>query len=165
MQWNSETNLMATDFLGEELGIDLPAVEPPPVAPSRDNVTFAHMARQLQAVAIGDEAAAHQVRLCFRMARHLHRRSEIGAELDRQDIDDAHELLGRRPADWRDAAVQLEAFVLADAAVGRHDADLTRLFHKRNLRAHMALGPAGSSMTRHYQCQRFDGQPARVVQL
>jgi hypothetical protein len=29
----------------------------------------------------------------------------------------------------------------------------------------MALGPAGSSMTRHYQCQRFDGAPTNVVQL
>jgi hypothetical protein len=39
------------------------------------------------------------------------------------------------------------------------------LFHKRNLRTHMALGPDGSSMTRHYQCQRFDGGPTQVVQL
>jgi hypothetical protein len=99
------------------------------------------------------------------MARHLQRRSEIGDELDRADIDDVHALLGRRPNDWLDAQRQLEQFVMADAEIGRHDAELTVLFHKRNLRAHMALGPRGSSMTRHYECQRFDGGTNRVVQL
>ena len=54
---------------------------------------------------------------------------------------------------------------VAGLAMRHHDAELTVLFHRRHLRTHMALGPAGSSMTRHYQCQRFDGAPTRVVQL
>jgi len=113
MQWTSETNLMATDFLGEYLGVDLPSVEPPPA----------------------------------RRTRH-----DAG-------------LLGRRPADWYEAERELEQFVMADAEMGRHDPELALLFHRRNLRTHMALGPAGSSMTRHYQCQRFDGGPTGVIQL
>ncbi|MCY4421573.1 MAG: hypothetical protein OXC06_00740 [Acidimicrobiaceae bacterium] len=48
----------------------------------------------------------------------------------------------------------LEAFVLADTA-GSHDTELLRLFHKRNLRAHMLLGPAGSAMTHHHTIQQF----------
>ncbi|HXQ45586.1 MAG TPA: phosphotransferase [Caulobacteraceae bacterium] len=165
MQWNSETDLMASDFLGEVLGIDLPEVEPPAAQVGPDQVIHEHLVRSLRAVASEDAAAQHSLRLCFRMSRHLQRRSEIGAELDRQDVEDVAELLGSLPADWNDATARLEAFVLDDAETGRHDAALAALFHKRNLRRHMALGPSGSSMTRHYQCQRFDGKPARIVQL
>jgi hypothetical protein len=64
-----------------------------------------------------------------------------------------------------EAEIELERFVMADAGTGRFDVDLTVLFHRRNLRTHMALGPAGSSMTRHYQCQRFDGRDSGIVQL
>ena len=169
MQWNSETNLMATDFLGEYLAIELPQpgvdVEIPAARVTRDDATFAQLVSTLGSVALDDPESQHRVRLAFRMGRHLQRRSEIGDELDRADVDDVHALLGPRPADWLDAQRQLEQFVMTDAEVGRHDAELTVLFHKRNLRAHMALGPAGSSMTRHYECQRFDGGPRRVVQL
>jgi len=169
MQWNSETNLMATDFLGEYLGIELPQpgedVDIPPVEPARDDATFGQLVRALGSTTVDDPEARHHVRLAFRMARHLQRRHEIGSALDDADIDDVHALLGRRPADWLDAQRQLEQFVLADASSGRYDEALTILFHRRNLRTHMALGPAGSSMTRHNQCQRFDGAPTRVVQL
>ena len=164
-QWNSETDLMASDFLGEVLGIELPSVEIPAARESRDQAIYEHLVRSLRGAGVEDASASHAFRLCFRMSRHLRRRHEIGAELDRQDIEDVHQLVGSRPVDWDDATARLETFVLADAASGRYDEQLTALFHKRNLRTHMALGPAGSSMTRHYQCQRFDGRPSRVVQL
>jgi len=165
MQWNSETNLMASDFLGEYLGIELPDVEPPPMPESRHDATFRHLVDSLGSVQTADRELQHDLRLAFRMARHLQRRSEIGDALDAADVDDVHQLLGRRPDDWLDAERELERFVIADAGTGRHDEELTILFHKRNLRTHMALGPAGSSMVRHYQCQRFDGRPHCVVQL
>ncbi|MGD9794421.1 MAG: phosphotransferase [Acidimicrobiia bacterium] len=165
MQWNSETNLMTTDFLGEYLGIDLPEVAVPEIQPTRDDATFGQLVGALGSISTGDQETQHQLRLAFRMARHLHRRSEIGDELDEADLDDLHQLLGHRPASWLDGQAELEQFAMADAAVGRYDAELTVLFHKRNLRTHMALGPAGSSMTRHYECQRFDGGPTRVLQL
>jgi aminoglycoside phosphotransferase (APT) family kinase protein len=169
MQWNSETNLMTTDFLGEYLGIDLPQpgvdVEIPDARHDRDDATFGQLVRTLGSLNVGDAETQHQIRLAFRMARHLERRGEIGAALDSADIDDVHALLGRRPADWREAERELELFVMADAEAGRFDAELTILFHRRNLRTHMALGPPGSSMTRHYECQRFDGRPTAVLQL
>ena len=56
--------------------------------------------------------------------------------------------------DELEVADDVEAFVLADTA-GRHDAELVRLFHKRHLRAHMLLGPAGSAMTHHHTIQKF----------
>jgi hypothetical protein len=165
MQWNSETNLMTTDFLGEYLGIDLPDVAVPERQPARDDATFGQLVGALGSISTGDQETQHQLRLAFRMARHLQRRGEIGSELDEADLDDLHQLLGHRPASWLDGQAELEQFAMADAAIGRYDAELTVLFHKRNLRTHMALGPAGSSMTRHYECQRFDGGPTRVLQL
>ena len=165
MQWNSETNLMTTDFLGEHLGIELPVVEAPPARSTRDDATFGQLVRALGSLSSDDPELRHQQRLAFRMARHLQRRNEIGDALDRADLDDVHQLLGRRPADGHDAEQELEAFVMADASTGRYDEALTVLFHRRHLRTHTALGPAGSSMTRHYQCQRFDGAPSGIVQL
>ena len=67
---------------------------------------------------------------------------------------------GRSPPTNRSSATSCEhcsgwlAFVLADTA-GRHDTELVRLFHKRNLRAQMLLGPANSAMTHHHAIQKF----------
>jgi aminoglycoside phosphotransferase (APT) family kinase protein len=169
MQWNSETNLMATDFLGEYLDIDLPQptvdVQIPPSRITRDDATFGQLVNTLGAISVDDHERQHQLRLAFRMARHLQRRNQIGDDIDAADVDDVADLLGHRPTDWLDAQQRLEQFVIDDAKVGRHDEQLTILFHRRNLRTHMALGPPGSTMTRHYECQRFDGAPNRVVQL
>ena len=85
--------------------------------------------------------------------------------LDRADVEDVHALTGRKPTGWSDAQMELEQFVMADAEIGRHDEALTVLFHTRDLPRHLSLGPQGSSMTRHYECQRFDGKPSRIVQL
>ena len=45
---------------------------------------------------------------------------------------------------------------LADAKAGRYDERLVWLFHRRNLRNHLQLGPAGSKMVAHHPTQRFD---------
>jgi len=164
MQWNSETNLMATEFLAEYLGIDLPGVEVPEARATRQDVTFEHMVNSLKGIEAGDPFMQHEVRLMFRTARHLYRSSQIGAEFERQNSADVAVLTGQQPEDWQDADRILEAFCIADAAEGKHDEALIKLFHKRHLRLHMTLGPAGSSMVRHYRCQRFDGTPVQVIQ-
>lgn len=164
MQWSSETNLMATDFLGEYLGLDLPQLEAPPVLDTRHDAVAHQLVRSLGTIKVDGREAQHELRLAFRMARHLQRRSEIGAALDEADIADVAELLGWRPRDWFAAERELEQFVSEDAATGRYDEPLTILFHQRNQRLHMALGAPGTSMVRHYQCQRFDGAPSHVVQ-
>lgn len=165
MQWNSETNLMATEFLGEYMDIELPAVDPIESRNTRHDRTFDHLVASLRSTPVVDPETQHRLRMAFRMARHLQRRSEIGDALDEADIDDVHHLTGHRPAGWFDAERRLEQFVLADAVTGRYDEQLTVLFHRRNLRTHQCLGPPGSSMVRHYQCQRFDGTAARMIQL
>ena len=154
LQWCCETNLFATEAWAEHLGIDLAGVEVPEPRLSTADVGHRHLVRALRSVAAEDPFVRHELRILFRLARHLQRRDEIGDTVERADLDDLEQLLGARPHDWRDGEAKLEAFVLADTA-GRHDTELVRLFHKRNLRAHMLLGPAGSAMTHHHTIQKF----------
>ena len=154
LHWCCETNLFATEAWAEHLGIDLPTVKTPEPRLSTADVGHGHLVRALRSISTDDEFVRHELRTLFRLARHLQRRDEIGDALDQADLDDLERLLGARPHDWRDGEAKLEAFVLADTA-GRHDTELVRLFHKRNLRAHMLLGPAGSAMTHHHTIQKF----------
>jgi aminoglycoside phosphotransferase (APT) family kinase protein len=155
MQWNSETNLHATEALAEYLGIDLPTVETPEPRSTRQDKAFDHLVGTLRRVRTDDYLLQHDLRLAFRMARHLQRANEIGDGLAEADLDDLHQLLGHRPENWHEGDAELERFVLADAQRGEHDERLVRLFHRRNLRVHMQLGPAGSSMVAHYPTQPF----------
>ena len=154
LHWCCETNLFATEAWAEHLGIDLPTVEMPAARLSTSAAGHRHLVRALRSVFVEDPFVRHELRILFRLARHLQRRDEIGDAVDEADLDDLERLLGTRPRDWREGEAKLEAFVLADTA-GRHDAELVRLFHKRNLRAHLLLGPAGSAMTHHHTIQSF----------
>ena len=154
LHWCCETNLFATEAWAEHLGIDLPTVEMPEPRFSTADVGHGHLVRALRSISTDDPFLRHELRILFRLARHLQRRDEIGDALNQADLDDLERLLGARPHDWRDGEAKLEAFVLADIS-GRYDTELVRLFHKRNLRAHMLLGPAGSAMTHHHTIQKF----------
>ncbi|MEM7140036.1 MAG: phosphotransferase family protein [Actinomycetota bacterium] len=154
LQWCYETNLFATEAWAEKLGLDLPTVDMPEPRVSTADVGHAHMTRALRSIATDDPFVQHEVRVLFRLARHLARRDEIGDAVEAADLDDLERLLGARPHDWRDGEAKLERFVLDDAT-GAHDHELVRLFHRRNLRAHMTLGPPGSAMTHHHTIQPF----------
>jgi aminoglycoside phosphotransferase (APT) family kinase protein len=155
LQWCCETNLFATEALAEILQVELPTVEVPASRDSRGAVANAQLVRSLAALSTEDEFTQYKLRTLFRLARHAARVDEIGEETARADQGDLHALLGRRLASWREGEAELERFVLADAATGRHDVALVQLFHKRNLRAQMLLGPAGSAMARHLPIQKF----------
>jgi len=155
LRWCGETNLFATEALAESLDIELPTVAMP--EPRRAPIATAHehLVRLLRMLETDDEFVRYRARIGFRLARHLQRYGEIGDSLADADLDDLHRLLGKRPATWQDGEAELERFVLADAATGRHDEALVAVFHRRNLRAQLLLGPAGSAMTRHFPAQRF----------
>jgi hypothetical protein len=89
------------------------------------------------------------------MARHLERVHEIGDAVEAADLDDLVPVLGFRPESWREGDAHLERYVLADAATGEHDEQLVPLFHRRNLRNHLLLGPEGSKMVAHFPTQPF----------
>lgn len=162
LQWCNETNLYFTEALADRLGLELPTVELPDPARSRVGAAHAHLVDTLRSIGTdaadaGNEVLAYRSRGAFRLARHLMRVDEIGDQLIAADLDDLHRLLGRRPADWFEGEAELDRFVRADAAEGRHDEALLGLFHRRNLRAQMLNGPAGSAMAAHIPIQRFRG--------
>jgi hypothetical protein len=156
MQWDSETNLHATEALGEFLEIELPTIELPAPRPTRSGVTHAHLVRSLRRLRTDDELTRHELRLAFRTARHLQRVNEVGDAMAAADLDDLRPILGHRPDNWIEGDAELERFVLADATTGVHDEELVRLFHRRSLRVHAQLGPAGSKMVEHFPTVRFD---------
>ena len=160
LQWCNETNLYFTEALADRLDVALPTVDTPDPTRSRVSSAHAHLVDTLRS--IGTDAAeaandvlAYRVRGAFRSARHLQRVDEIGDQLVEADLDDLHRLLGRRPSDWFAGEAELDRFVRSDAPEGRHDEALLGLFHRRNLRAQMLNGPAGSPMTAHIPIQRF----------
>jgi aminoglycoside phosphotransferase (APT) family kinase protein len=160
MQWCYETNLFATEALAEILDIELPDVEQPASHQGRASTPVEHMATVLRSLSVGDGAVddeflRYRLRALFREARHAARAIEVGDSVSADDLDDLYELLGRRPDNWFEGESELERFVLADAATGTFDETLLILFHKRNLRAHQLLGPAGSAMATHLPIQTF----------
>jgi aminoglycoside phosphotransferase (APT) family kinase protein len=155
LQWCCETNLFATEALAELIDVELPTVEMPTPRLSRATPAHEHLVRGLRTVDTDDEYIRYKLRTMFRLARHVARVDEVGDALSDDDLDDLHQLLGHRPPSWHEGEAELERFVLADADAGRHDEALVALFHKRNLRAQMLLGPAGSAMARHLPIQMF----------
>jgi aminoglycoside phosphotransferase (APT) family kinase protein len=160
MQWCYETNLFATEALAEILEVELPTVEEPESVRTRATTPVDHLADVLRSLSIGpdavdDEFLRYRLRALFREARHAGRALAVGASSSEADLDDLHELLGHRPADWFTGEEELERFVQADASTGAHDEELLVLFHRRNLRAHALLGPPGSAMATHLPIQTF----------
>ena len=155
LQWCCETNLFATEALAEILDIELPSVDMPAPRESRGTVVLEHLVRNLRGVNTDDEFVQYRLRTMFRMARHAARIDEIGDAVSVDDLDDLHQLFGHRPASWLEGEAELERFVLANADTARYDQVLCALFHKRNLRAQMLLGPAGSAMAHHARIQMF----------
>lgn len=157
MQWTSETNLHATEALAEYMGLELPTVELPDPKDTRTANTFEHLIGTLRRLgAETGDFVSHEIRLAFRTVRHLARANEIGDAVVEADLDDIHKVTGKRPENWREGDAWLEQFVLADKDTGKFDEQLVWLFHRRNLRNHMQMGPAGSKMVEHFTCQRFD---------
>ena len=155
LRWCGETNLFATEALAEYLDIELPTVDMPAPRGSRAAPGYGQLAGSLRQLETDDEFLRYRARMAFRLSRYLQRHDEIGAVVAESDLDDLHQLLGKRPPTWQDGETELERFVLADADQGRHDEALIQLLHRRNLRAQMLLGPPGSAMTRHIPMQRF----------
>ena len=156
MQWDSETNLHATEALAELMDLELPGIDIPAPKRTRYDNSHAHLVESLKRMRTDEPFLAHDIRLAFRTARHLARASQLGDAVERDDLDDLQQVLGHRPESWWEGDAELERFVLADRETGKHDETLLWLFHRRNLRVHLLLGPPGSKMIAHHPTQRFD---------
>ena len=157
LQWCCETNLFATEALAEYLDLELPTVDLPDPRDSPVAAAHEHLVASLRPLGTGDdEFLRYKTRIAV-PARPPPARASTRSATSSSDanLDDLHRLLGRRPDDWREGEAELERFVLADAADGRHDEELIVLFHRLHLRAQMLLGPPGSAMAQHLPIQAF----------
>ncbi len=157
MQWCNETNLYATEALAEYLDIELPSVRMPAGEATIAAPAIDHLVKTLSTLRTDDEYVRYRIRGAFREARHIQRCDQIGRELINDDLDDLHQLLGERPANMLEGDRLLEEYVHTKNADGSRDVELCQLFHRRNLRAQMLNGPAGSAMARHIPIQSFRG--------
>jgi hypothetical protein len=156
LQWINETNRFALEALAEYLDLELPTVELPAPEDTAVAVPFEHMVQSLKRIDTGNDIAQHEVRILFRLARHLQRWDQVGRAIVAADLDDMAPLLGFRPRTWQEGEAALEAFVLQDE--GQHDLDLIMLFNRKLQRAQSLNGPVGSAMAQHHPVQRFDGR-------
>ena len=124
--------IYATEALAELLGVELPTVEPIESRSSPAAAAHGHLVRSLATMKTDDVFLRHQLRTSFRVARHLMRVDEIGDAVVEADLDDLHELLGRRPADWWEAERRRDA----DDPNGEQDpsADQNKERHPKHLR-------------------------------
>ena len=152
-QWVSETNLHAVETMAEYLGVELEEVATPDPVSSPVSEAHGHLERSLRSIHVDDPFVAYQVRIAFRLARHLGRYDQIGAEVLDQDRADVAALTHRAPGGWDECEAELERFVLADE--GRHDEDLVVLFNRRWRRYKALMGPPGSAMAEHHTMQPF----------
>ena len=151
-QWVSETNLHTIETMAEYLGVELEDVPVPDPMPSPASAPHGHLSRSLRNIRVEDSFVAYQVRIAFRLARHLERFNQIGAEVVDQDRADIATLTGRpAPMRWDECEAELELFVLADD--GAHDRELVALFNRRWRRYKALMGPQGSAMATHHVMQ------------
>jgi hypothetical protein len=92
----------------------------------------------------GDEGGdgdfeAYRIDAAARVAEYLRRADRMGPALEEADLDDVAQLLGHRPAGWRQADEELEEYV-HDASPER-DAELVEYFHRRLLRQEALIDP------------------------
>lgn len=150
--WVSETNLHVIETMADYLGMELEDVEIPAPTSSPVSAPFAHLSRSLGSIKVDDPYVAYQIRIAFRLARHLERFDQIGAEVLEYDRTDIEALTGKpAPHSWDDCEAQLEQFVLTDN--GAHDRELVALFNRRWRRYKALMGPVGSAMAAHHVMQ------------
>jgi aminoglycoside phosphotransferase (APT) family kinase protein len=144
--WYVNSARWAFEDIADLLAVPLEPVAEPAAHSSRHAGMYRHLTAGLSNRGPSMSIDDHERAKLFRVARHLGRVDEIGGRLALDDLDDAAELLGHRPApETLDAA--LVDFI--GSAGPEHDGRLVRLLDRRVQRLHLLLGPPGSMLLRH----------------
>jgi len=122
--------------LADILGVELEKVERPEAAISARTPAARAMKAAVDALA-GDHSGSYHHKLASCLADHLELVDKYGAAIDKQNLDDVAELLGRRPASTAEADRELEKFVMV--AGQEYDRRLLQLFHRRTERLRMLV--------------------------
>ncbi len=130
---------MPLEVIAHRQGIRLDPVAELQPAPSRHAPGHEALLARLAPPVAGDAAAVYQAETTWRIAEYLRRVDSLGPACEAADLDEAAELLGFRPPDWRAADEALEKLV-ASSGVER-EAELVRFFHRRLQRQEAILRP------------------------
>lgn len=135
---------MPIELMAHEGGVDLEDPPMPEPAPQRQAPAFGALATLLAGTKGADAFAEYQVATAARVTEYLRRAECYGPALEADDLDEAAELLGRRPRDWREADAELEAFVVS-APIER-EPEILRYLYRRHLRQIAILEPVLKEM-------------------
>lgn len=145
LSWYSVWLRAPLEVIANRLGVTLDPVEPQALQLTRQSSAHDALRDLLTQSAAGSDAGAagsfsgYERDVALRVAEYLLRAERLGPALEAQNLDEATALLGSRPANWRDADLQLERAVLASGP--ERDAEWVRLFHRRLQRLEILLAP------------------------
>ena len=134
--WYAVYGRLCVEVMAHMLGLELEPFELPGPVPTRNTPAHAALLGLIDAGKDADPFRAFQIANARRIAHWTARADLYGPELERQDLDEAGAILGRRPASWMDSDAALEK--LAQSAGPELDEALIRYFQRRCLR-HEAL--------------------------
>jgi aminoglycoside phosphotransferase (APT) family kinase protein len=135
--WNLVYGRVPLEMIAELEGVEIAAPELPAPRDHRHAIVFDTLVSQLAAPGGADAYRLDVARRIAEYAREIDRR---GARLEEQDQEEAADLLGRRPASWREADAELERRAIAAGRAERPA--LLRFLVRRSLRREALLGPA-----------------------
>jgi hypothetical protein len=145
LAWYVNGARWAFESIAEIRGYRLDTVPIPPARSSRHAPAFKYLTAGLRAASRASEQDYGLAGL-GRLASHLKRVDEIGAELDDLDLTDLSCVLGHRP-DPAEADAELLDFM--ESAGPEREEELVRLLDARSQRRQLAMASPKSLMLRH----------------
>ena len=139
VEWFHQYSLTASEGIANIIGVTLLDLGLPEPSPSRHGWVHDAFPTIIRSLEGGDGHAQYRRDRSSSMAEYLRRVDAYGPAVEAANLDDIQALLGERPADWRAGDAALETFVLA--AGPDRDADLVRIFHRREMRQMRLLEP------------------------
>ncbi len=128
------------EIMGHALGLDLPEVALPESSASRfSSANDALTKRLVNTSKKSTGHTAYELDAAARTSEYLRRAERHGPDLEREDIDEASNLVGRTLADWNEADLAVEE--LAMSAGPERDADLVTFCYRRCMRHEALLQP------------------------
>ena len=141
------------ETLAEALDIDLNPVDAPNLENDRNAKLLDILVDNLkdeQLPHIEDSFLQHRMNMTLRLVQYLRNIVLIGPEINRIELDDISQLLGRRQTNYAEAMRQLDAYVL-EAGPDQYET-LVNYFYRHSRREEIlmrgALGRAEHAMTR-----------------
>jgi aminoglycoside phosphotransferase (APT) family kinase protein len=123
------------ECLAEAIGVKLEAPAIPHPEPGRLSALFDVLEENLrdeQFPRIEDRFLRYRMSMDLRLLTHIRHLTEIGRQIEADDLDDMKAILGRRPNNRREGMVAMDEFVRR--AGPEMDAELTRYFYRHAMR-------------------------------